>query len=143
MVCNGLQGKGGRSYKLCRRPTQPRILRTSPQLVRALGGFCERWGGSAKVGACSANSVVGLVALNRVNTFGLAPKHPETALTRVNPFGFVLNFFHGTLRSKYLIIIYLPKTCTIITITQNPSTQLVGTWTLRGIIEDKQWHPAR
>ena len=33
--------------------------------------------------------------------------------------------------SKYLIIIHLPKTYTIITITLNPSTYLLGTWTLR------------
>ena len=40
----------------------------------------------------------------------------------------------GTLRVQVpnIIIIYLPQTCTIITITQNPSAQLLGTWTLWG-----------
>ena len=32
--------------------------------------------------------------------------------------------------SECLVIIYLPPTCTTITITQNPSTYLLGTWTL-------------
>ena len=38
--------------------------------------------------------------------------------------------------STYLIIIYLPKTYTIITVTQNPSTNLFSTWTLWGRNEE-------
>ena len=41
-----------------------------------------------------------------------------------------IGYTEGYIGSKYRIVIYLPKTCTIITITQNPSTQLLGTWTL-------------
>ena len=41
----------------------------------------------------------------------------------------------GPYGSKYpttiWVPIYLPKTCTIITITQNLSTELLGTWTLK------------
>ena len=32
--------------------------------------------------------------------------------------------------SKYLLIIYFPKTCSAITFAQNPSTKLLGTWTV-------------
>ena len=34
--------------------------------------------------------------------------------------------------SNYPLIIYLPKTCTILAIPQNPNALLLGTWTLRG-----------
>ena len=80
--------------------------------------------------------------------YGLNPQNYQNMIS----FGFYYIKHGGTIRKettdnpKYLIIIYLRKTCTIITVTQSPSTLLLGTWTLRitqdfGNTEPGVWEP--